>query len=333
MFVGSGSVKVQVPCPFRVPANYGRLMDRSPMPKSPVARALTAAALLLPVAAGSSPALSETRAPIFTADRDACYGRVYDQAHLKAHPRQKVTSVHVMRSLERRREAENWTPDARAEAIRMLREDGLTSVDRVRQLPRPQGHLLTTRSPASRRDRSDGVRCMIECDGGSYAPCPLRVRNSVLLHNNGFVLVGGCGEEMPRRARRLHFSPGRRRQGVPARQRSRSRPAAPRSNGPPRSRPACRCASDSRRTSSSASGAITTPPISQGNPKQLMSQIRVGRLVPGKERDDDTPSKWWWFNVKLDVSITLRSNLADHHRALCLHGEGSELGVLPHRRG
>ena len=47
----------------------------------------------------------------------------------------------------------------------------------------------------------------------------------------------------------------------------------------------------------------------KGNPKQMISQIRVGRLVPGKERDDDTPSKWWWFNVKLDVSITLRSNL------------------------
>ncbi len=141
MFVGSGSVKVQVPCPFRVPANYGRLMDRSPMPKSPVARVLTAAALLLLVAAGSSPALSETRAPIFTADRDACYGRVYDQAHLKAHPRQKVTSVHVMRSLERRREAENWTPDERDEAIQDVSRGRPDLGHRLRQFPRPQGHL------------------------------------------------------------------------------------------------------------------------------------------------------------------------------------------------
>ena len=40
----------------------------------------------------------------------------------------------------------------------------------------------------------------------------------------------------------------------------------------------------------------------------MVSQIRVGRLTPGKERDADSAKKCWWFNVKLDVSMTLRSN-------------------------
>ena len=31
--------------------------------------------------------------------------------------------------------------------------------------------------------------------------------NSVLLHNNGFVLIGGCGEEVPEE-KMVHFDPG-----------------------------------------------------------------------------------------------------------------------------
>ena len=314
--------------PFRVPANYGRLMDRSPMPKSPVARVLTAAALSLLVAAGSSPALSETRAPIFTADRDACYGRVYDQAHLKAHPRQKVTSFHVMRSLEPRREAENWTPDARAEAIRMFREDGLTSVTAFVNFRDRKGTFHN--SLTCEQAEKDGVRCMIECDGGSFRLAPASA-NSVLLHNNGFVLIGGCGEEMPE-GQMLHLSPGTDDKMFRL-----------------DSKPVAACRAEEQRATPVAAGVPLRERFKEDeqfcfgrdydaahlakNPKQLVSQVRVGRLAPGKERDDEGASKWWWFNVKLDVSITLRSNSADHHRALCLHGEGSELGVLPHRRG
>ena len=91
------------------------------------ARILAVAALMSP-AAWPTPSVTETRAPVFTADRDACYGRVYDAAHMKSHPKQKVTSLHILRSLETRRAAENWTPDARAESLRNFREEGQTSV-------------------------------------------------------------------------------------------------------------------------------------------------------------------------------------------------------------
>ena len=47
---------------------------------------------------------------------------------------------------------------------------------------------------------------MIECDGGSFRLARAGA-NSVLLHNNGFVLVGGCGEEMEE-GKEVYFDPG-----------------------------------------------------------------------------------------------------------------------------
>src|SRR5262245_31954169 len=85
-------------------------------------------AALASLAAWPTETRTETRAPLFTAEQEACFGRVYDAAHLKAHPKQKVASFHVLRSLERRRTAENWTPDERAETIRNFKEDGQMSV-------------------------------------------------------------------------------------------------------------------------------------------------------------------------------------------------------------
>ena len=162
------------------------------------ARILTAAALVSPLAIWPTPTVTETRAPVFTADRDACYGRVYDAAHLKSHPQQKVTSLHVLRSLERRREAENWTPDARTEAIRSFREEGQTSVTAFVTFRDRKG--IFHNSLTCDKETRDGVRCMIECDGGSFRLARSGA-NAVMLHNNGFVLIGGCGEETSRRAR------------------------------------------------------------------------------------------------------------------------------------
>jgi hypothetical protein len=48
------------------------------------------------------PAAAEARAPLFAADQEACFGRVYDQPHLARHPNQKVTGIHIFRSLGER---------------------------------------------------------------------------------------------------------------------------------------------------------------------------------------------------------------------------------------
>ena len=204
----------------------------------------------------------------------------------------------MLRSLERAaRGGELDARRARQESIRNFREDGQASVTAFVTFRDRKG--IFHNSLTCDQETREGVRCMIECDGGSFR-LTRSGANSVLLHNNGFVLIGGCGEEVEEGQERA-FRPGRGRQGVPARQPADRGLPRRGAEGHPDPGRASRCASVSRRTSSSASGATTTPRISQSNPKQMVTQIRVGRLAPGKERDDDSASKWWWFNVKLDV--------------------------------
>ena len=138
---------------------------QSPLFARIFARILAVVALVAPLA-WSTPTITETRPPLFTADRDACFGRVYDAAHLKAHPKQKVSSVHVLRSLEQRRGAENWTPDARAEAIRSFREDGQASVTAFVNFR--DSRTTFHNSLTCDKETREGISCMIECDGGSF---------------------------------------------------------------------------------------------------------------------------------------------------------------------
>jgi hypothetical protein len=266
-------------------------------------RILTVAALGS-LAAWPTETRTETRPPLFTADREACFGRVYDAAHLKAHPKQKVTSLHVLRSLEERREAENWTPDARAEAIRSFREEGQASVTAFVNFRDKKSTFYN--SLTCDKETREGVMCMIECDGGSFRLARSGA-NSVTLHNNGFVLIGGCGEEIEEGQQR-HFSPGAddkvfRLDSRPiAACRAEEQKATPIPAGPPlRER--------FKEDEQFCFGRDYDAAHLKSNPKQAVSQIRVGRLTPGKEREDDTDSKFGWFNVKLDVSVTLRSNL------------------------
>jgi hypothetical protein len=268
------------------------------------ARALRVAALASPLAAWPTAAVTETRPPLFTADREACFGRVYDAAHLKAHPRQKVASIHVLRPLEPRREAENWTPDARTEAIRSFREDGQTLVTAFVNF---RDRKTTFHNSLScDQEGREGMRCMIDCDGGSFRLARTGA-NSVLLHNNGFVLIGGCGEEAEEGQER-RFDPGEddkvfRLDATPvAACRAEEQKATPIPAGAPlRER--------FKEDEQFCFGRDYDAAHLASHPKQMVAQIRVGRLVPGKERDEDTSIKWWWFHVKLDVSVTLRSTL------------------------
>jgi hypothetical protein len=256
------------------------------------------------LAAWPTATLTETRPPIFAADREACFGRVYDAAHLKAHPKQKVTSLHVLRSLEERREAENWTPDARAEAIRSFREEGQASVTAFVNFRDKKGTFHN--SLTCDKETAAGMTCLIECDGGSFR-LNRSGANSVMLNNNGFVLIGGCGEEVEEGQIR-HFSPGAddkvfRLDSLPiAACRAEQQKATPIPAGPPlRER--------FKEDEQFCFGRDYDPAHLKSNPKQMVSQIRVGRLTPDKEQDPDAPEKFWWFRVKLDVSITLRSTL------------------------
>ena len=139
------------------------------------------------------PAAAQTRSPLFVADQEACFGRVYDQAHLASHPDQKVTSLHILRPLGERREAENWRSDQREQAIKQFRETGETSVQALVTFRNRRGYFHNWLICG--KEDAKGINCYIECDGGSF---DLRRESATtaLLTNNGFVLVGGCGEDV-----------------------------------------------------------------------------------------------------------------------------------------
>ncbi len=279
---------------------------------------LTCLLLACLLAAWPTASTAETRAPLFTAEADACYGRVYDAAHLKSHPKQKVTSIHILRSLDRRREAENWTPDARAESLQSFREDGQSSVSAFVTFRDRKGTFYN--SLTCDRETREGVRCMIECDGGSFR-LTRTSGNAVLLHNNGFVLIGGCGEEVDE-GKEVFFDPGADDKVFRL-----------------DSKPVAACRAEEQRAVPIAAGAPLRerfkedeqfcfgrdfePAHLSSHPKQIVTQIRVGRLTPAKEREDDTAGKWWWFNVKLDISVTLRDLKTTTVRYACTPQEAS----------
>src|SRR5438105_7256593 len=131
-------------------------------------RLSTIAALMLAgVALGAPPAAGEPRNnSLFTADQEACFSHVYDRAHLASHPTQKVTSIHIFRSLGERAEAENWRADQRAEAIKRFREDGRSEVEAFVTFRDRRGYFYNSLS--CNKEDSRGVHCFIDCDGGSF---------------------------------------------------------------------------------------------------------------------------------------------------------------------
>ena len=258
-----------------------------------IIRLWTAAAL----AAWPTPTLTEPRTPLFTADREACFARVYDKAHLAKHPRQKVTSFHVMRTLGERPEAENWLPGQRDEAIKMFRADGQASVSAFVTLRNRKGSLHNTLG--CNYPEKDGVRCAIDCDGGSFT---LRRENakSVLLTNNGFVLMGGCGE----RSESVHLDPGADDKVF----RLEERPIAVCRAEEDRARPIPAGIPLRQRFKEDEAfclGRDYDAAHLRANPSQQVASIRVGRIDLEAEKENDSPS--WLDRVRLSVTFTLKS--------------------------
>src|SRR5437660_129956 len=100
---------------------------------------------------------AETRTPLFTADQEACFGRVYDQGHLASHPDQKVTGIHIFRPLGERKEAETWRPDQREQAIKSFRETGQTNIEAFVTFHNRRGYFHN--SLICDQEGRNGVRC------------------------------------------------------------------------------------------------------------------------------------------------------------------------------
>jgi hypothetical protein len=123
---------------------------------------------------------------------DACFGRSYDAAHLKRHPRQRITSLHLLR---------DFTPDRSTEFVpqtveEMKKHDGqygnvtVSAFVRFRDRPGAYWNMLSCH-----RSGEGAVRCGVDCDGGSFGLKPLAKGDGLMLENYGFVVVGGCGSD------------------------------------------------------------------------------------------------------------------------------------------
>lgn len=118
-----------------------------------------------------------------------CYGRFYDAAHLRRHPRQKVTSVRLLRDfptirLERGLEAQREAAAGRNTYFRLI----VTYRDRGSRRFVGSG---------SCRVAEGGIRCSSDsCDGGGFR---LRIedRDTLLIGDASegawFTTSGGCG--------------------------------------------------------------------------------------------------------------------------------------------
>lgn len=158
-------------------------------------------ALLAAVAAAQAQGKSSPLPAYLPLGTEACFGRSYDAAHLAKHPQQRVTSFHLFRDFTP--DPSKETPQSTPEQLRSEDGDGgihVTAFVRFRDKPGLYFNGLTC-------SRGDGVvRCGIDCDGGGF-----RLRGSgasLLLDNDGFVVVGGCGASEDEQEQRDFVSPG-----------------------------------------------------------------------------------------------------------------------------
>lgn len=134
---------------------------------------------------------------------EACFGRVYDPAHLSAHPRQRVTAFHIAREFKADPNSE-YEPTPESEARNADGSDGRISVTAYVRFRDRKGVYANGLSCW----KTDGAKvlCGIDCDGGSFALRP--AGQSLLLDNNGFVVVGGCGASEDEQENEEHVLPG-----------------------------------------------------------------------------------------------------------------------------
>jgi hypothetical protein len=255
----------------------------------------------------SRPAGAQAGAPLFVADQEACFGRVYDRAHLAAHPNQKVTSLHIFRYLGELPEAENWQASQRDEAIKRFRETGYADVQAFVTFRGRPGYFHNWLVCA--REAKEGTQCFVECDGGTF-DLKRESAGTVLLNNNGFILTGGCSEDVEA-SKEVYFSPGKddkvfrleaKAVAICRAEERKVRPIRP--SKPLRER--------FQESELFCFGRDYDAAHLEKHPQQKVASIRVGRLNPDSERRD--PDHKWPDGVKLSVALTVKA--ATTRRAL-----------------
>lgn len=119
---------------------------------------------------------------------EACFGRVYDPAHLSKHPKQRVTSFHLSREFKDDPYSE---VEASSEEETKSADGEYGSVNVTAYVHFRDRKGVYTNGLSCHKSGDGIVRCGVDCDGGSFNLKPSG--QSLLLENNGFVVVGGCG--------------------------------------------------------------------------------------------------------------------------------------------
>ena len=250
--------------------------------------------------------------------QEVCFGRVYDAKHLKSHPRQRVTAFHLFR---------DFTPDSNMETPQETREqlvgddgeNGIRVTAYIRFRDRPGLFFNGLHCGPS----SDGakVRCGIECDGGGFYA--KGSGPSLLLENQGFVVIGGCGASEDEAEQADFVKPGAddkvfRLDPLPVAQ--------------------CRALEDSRKPAWAALGTPlrerlgTEDPVCfsrtydtshlKKHPKQTVRRISVLKAKGEKPGDDDLPAYKLTFRVELKDGRTLEKQTTcapDQYAYACTH--------------
>jgi hypothetical protein len=280
-------------------------------------RTLTSIILVTTALTLSRPAGAQAGAPLFVADQEACFGRVYDRAHLAAHPNQTVTGLHIFRYLGERPEAENWQASRRDEAIKRFRQSGVAWVQAFVTFRGRPGYFHNWL--VCRKEAKEGTECFVECDGGRF-DLKRESAGTVLLNNHGFVLIGPCFDDVEA-SKEVYFSPGRDDKvfrleaKAVAICRAEERKAMPIRPGKPlRER--------FQENEVFCFGRDYDADHLAKHPQQKVASIRVARLSPASEHRD--AHQKWSAGLKLSVALTLKA--AATRRALtyvCNPGEAS----------
>lgn len=260
-------------------------------------------------------AAAQERAPIFHVDKDACFGRVYDDKHLASHPQQKVTSLHVYHSAQGRPEAENWMPEARAQARAAFTQSQSVSVSAFVTFRDRKGRFYN--GLGCQIDGDNKTRCSIECDGGQFT-LEREPGDTVLLRNEGFVLIGGCESGLSR-SESVYFSPGQDDKTF------RLAPLAPdicraeeQKTNPIRFGQGKPLRERFGATDAFCFGRDYDAAHLAKNPNQKVAAIRVARATPNK----DMAESWPWA-VELSVSLKLKRGGHRTARYTCSPTEAS----------
>jgi hypothetical protein len=269
-------------------------------------RMLTSIILVTTALTLSRPAGAQAGAPLFVADQEACFGRVYDRAHLAAHPNQTVTSLHILRYLGERPEAENWRASRRDEPIKRFRETGHADVQAFVTFRGRTGYFHNWLGCA--KEAKEGTTCSIECDGGSF-DLKRKSAGTVLLNNHGFVLIGACTEEEA--SKEVYLTPGRDDKVFRLEAKAVAICRAVEEKAIP-IRPGKPLRERFQESELFCFGRDYDAAHLAKHPQQKVVSTRVGRLNPEAERRNSDQK--WPDDVKLSVALTVKA--ATTRRAL-----------------